>query len=447
MSIAERIESFLQRSSPAVEATSAEAPFALWPPRTRRGLDPKRLDGFSRAVEAFLRAHRAGPDHRRRGAVHFLSFDMLRQRFGNRWPGLREKALQIVETSLDRALGKDDLYVVVDETTVLLLVTGLTRGEAEIRLALIAGEITGRLCGTVPWGAALSLQTMPCDLEKILTGVAGLRQLLERIEAAGRQADTEEMNRFQAAKPGLVASFLPVLRVRKSMISAYRAIVLHEDGERRAAAADLLDGASINGVFDAEIDRWCLERIAERLAQGRGRAHRALVVVPVHYETLATRRFRDEYLAVCRRLPPSSVRRLIFELVDLPGGLVQARARDLIAYVRPFALAISVRVAGADAPLDQLDGSGARLVSLAAPAPTGPDGPAASGMPAVGAGFRGFVERASALRLGTHVLGCATPGDCQAAVRAGVDLVDGEGLLPPVQNMDRVLRIGRQPPA
>jgi len=443
MSIAERIGSFLQRSAPAVEATTGEAPFALWPPRTRRGLDPKRLDGFARAIETFLRAHRAGPDHRRRGAVHFLSFEMLRQRFGNRWPGLREKALQIVETSLDRALGKDDLYVVVDETTVLLLVTGLTRGEAEIRLALVAGEITGRLCGTVPWGAALSLRTMPCDLDRLLAGVAGLRQLLERIEAAGRQADNDEMSRFVTAKPGLVTAFVPVLRVRKSMVSAYRTIVQHDDGARRTPAADLLDGGSINGVFDAEIDRWCLERIAERLAQGRGRRHRAVVIVPVHYETLATRRFRDDYLTVCRKLPPSSARRLIVEIVDLPSGLVQARSRDLLAYVRPFVLALSVRVAAPDAPLDQLDGAGALLVSVAAPRPAGPDGAGGAGAPDRVATLRGFVEGASALRLRTHVLGCATPGDCQVAVRAGVDLVDGEGLLPPVQTMDRVLRTGR----
>lgn len=443
MSIAERIGSFLQRSAPAVEARTGDGPFALWPPRTRRGLDPKRLDGFARAIEAFLRAHRAGPDHRRRGAVHFLSFEMLRQRFGNRWPGLREKALQIVETSLDRSLGKDDLYVVVDETTVLLLVTGLTRGEAEIRLALVAGEITGRLCGTVPWGAALSLRTMPCDLERLLAGVAGLRQLLERIEAAGRQADSEERSRFLAAKPGLVPTFLPVLRARKSMVSAYRAIVQHDDGARRMLAADLLDGGSINGLFDAEIDRWCLERIAERLGQGRGRGHRAMVIVPVHYETLATRRFRDEYLTVCRKLPPSSARRLIIEIVDLPSGLVQARTRDLLAYVRPFALALGVRVAATDAALDQFDGAGALLVSVPAPGPTGQDGTGAPDAPDRVAALRSFVERASAHRLRTHVLGCALPGDCQAAVRAGVDLIDGEGLLPPVQNMDRVLRTGR----
>lgn len=443
MSIAERIGSFLQRSAPVVEPTSGDRPFALWPPRTRRGLDPQRLDGFARAIEGFLRAHRAGPDHRRRGAVHFLSFEMLRQRFGKRWPGLREKALQIVETSLDRALGKDDLYVVVDETTVLLLVTGLTRGEAEIRLALIAADITERLCGTVPWGAALSLRTMPCDLEQVLIGVAGLRQLLERIEAAGRQADAEEMNRFQTTKPSLVTAFLPVLRVRKSMVSAYRTIVQHDDGGRRTPAGELLDGASVNGVFDAEIDRWCLERIAERLAQGRGRGHRAMVVVPVHYETLATRRFRDEYLAACRKLPPSSARRLIVEIVDLPSGLVQARSRDLLAYVRPFARAVGVRVAAADAPLDQLDGSGALLVSLAAPRVSAPDSVAANGARDPVAVLRGFVGRASALRLRTHVFGCATPGDCHAAVRAGVDMVDGEGLLPPVQNMDRVLRTAR----
>lgn len=443
MSIAERIGSLLQRPAPVAEGAAAETAFALWPPRTRRGLDPTRLDAFSRAIEAFLRAHRAGTESRRRGAVHFVSLQMLRQRFGNRWPGLREKAWQIVETSLDRALGKNDVYVVIDETTVLLLVTGLPRGEAETRLAIVAGEITGRLCGTVPWGAALSLRTMPCDLERVLTGVAGLRQLLERIEAAGRQADSDEMNRFQEIRPNLITQFLPVLRVRKSMVSAYRTVVMNDLGGLRVPAVDALDGASVNGVFDAELDRWCLERIGERLAAGSGRGRRAMVVIPVHYETLATRRFRDEYLAACRRLPRTSARRLIIEIVDLPSGLVQARTRDLLAYVRPFALALAVRAAALDAPLDDLAGTGAALVSLAAPRRSEPGHAGNPSDVDSTSALRGFAERSGAVGLRTHVLGCATPAACQSAVRAGIDFVDGEGLLQPVQNMDRVLRTGR----
>ncbi|MGZ2918432.1 hypothetical protein, partial [Pseudomonas aeruginosa] len=65
------------------------------------------------------------------------------------------------------------------------------------------------------------------------------------------------------------------------------------------------------GLLDAELDRYLLELVTVRLQEAGGHGNKAIAVVPLHYETLASKAFRQRYLEAVNRLPRSARRRLL----------------------------------------------------------------------------------------------------------------------------------------
>ncbi len=336
--------------------------FALYPPRGRKGLDPTVLASFASRLAAFRKAVLEQPQPRLYSALQILDFGQIHLRFGRRWEDLREKIFLIIEHALDRAIGPDDLYLMVDEEHAYLLLTGRRRAEAEARTRLVAGEITQRLCGLVPGGIALRVQTLPFDFDTGLKDVVSPRQLRERIAALHRELEDRERRVFRDNVMHFRARYRPLVHLRKSLVSAYRVEVLLRDpnGQERPAASVCEE--RISGLFDAELDGWALRRTGEALRALRDRL-RAFLVLPLHYETLAARRLRDPYLQHCRALPARSSRHLVFELLDLPPGMPQSSLRELLAYLRPFAFTFAARIEPELLTVEHLEGCGIRFLT------------------------------------------------------------------------------------
>ena len=324
-------------------ARAARRAFSLYPPRGRKGLDPTVLANFASRIAAFRRAVLDQPQPRLYSALQILDFGQIHLRFGRRWEELREKIFLIIEHALDRAIGPDDLYLIVDEEHAYLLLTGRRRAEAEARARIVAAEITQRLCGLVPGGVAMRVQTLPFDFDAGLKDVMSARQLRERISAFNRELEDRERRAFRDNVMLFRARYRPLVHLRKSLVSAYRVEALLRRPEGPEIPAETVCEERINGVFDAELDGWILRRAGEALRALRGRL-RAFVVLPVHYETLAARRLRDPYLQHCRALPAHSGRHLVFELLDLPPGMPQASLCELTSYLRPFAFTLAARI-------------------------------------------------------------------------------------------------------
>ncbi len=397
---------------------TAAPPFALWPPRGRKGLDPARPAEFANRLAAFRRRHAALPDARLLGTLHLLDLSQIHLRFGRRWPELREKVFQIVEHTLDRTIGPDDLYVVADERTIVVLASGRRRSEAKAHIELVASEITGRLCGLVPGGVAIRVRSLPFDLVRGLEGVVGLSGLVERIESCEREMETAERRAFAEVRERLLVAFEPLLHPRKRLVSAHRLAACWRDGEGRLRSADELFEDRVAGIYDALVDTWLLEACAERLAGPGGRG--AILVLPLRAETLLALATRKAYLAACRRLPASSGRHLVFEITELSGAMPQARVREVVGYVAPFALGVAVRVYPPLPSLDNLDSTGTRFVSLHDP----PDGAKAP------VELARFAALAHAARMRAVLLGIASEERLREALAARIDHVAGPAIAP-----------------
>lgn len=246
---------------PATGGAGAAAPgpgdgFALYPPRTRAGLDPNLREEFLERVSGLRRAYLAQPASAAMSSLQTLDLDQIRLRFGRRWPAVRPKVLGIVEAAVQRELGKDDLYVAVSETVLHLFRIGLRRRDAERRGRLLAAEITERLCGTIPGGVAVRLKTAGFDFNHGLAGIASFEQLRNRVEAFGKALDDHELKLFLDNVGRLEPLFRPTIHFRKGLVSAYHLAPLLREPDGGLAAAASLCPSSFNGVFDAETDNW-----------------------------------------------------------------------------------------------------------------------------------------------------------------------------------------------
>ncbi|MCB2052817.1 MAG: hypothetical protein KDE35_01065 [Geminicoccaceae bacterium] len=432
--------------------------FALYPPRSASGLDPEHRADFARRLEAFRAKHALLDDHARRGCLQIFDLDDVRQRFAARWPGVREKAYQIVEGTLNKRLGAGDLYVAVAPHLVYVLTSGPLRNEAETRGRLIAADVTARLCGTVPGGVAIRVKTLLFDFTAGLQGIASLPQLVERVEAFNRRIDEAERALFDAHADRLRLRYRPMVARARRTIVAYRGeafvegeVAEHavmdfldpgrEPDERQAATGDdpppgeatpaaktplrpagLLCPHSVNGVFDARLDTWSLAAAADHLMQQGAVDRRALVSVPLHGETLATTALRERFLEVCRRLPESVRESLCLEVVGLSPALAPARSEELLAHLRPWCARIVVHLVPAAPHAEHLRSAGAHALALTLPERAGEDEATAA--------IDAFVREARDVRLPTVLTNARSKHLLHHAWKAGVDLLGGDALTP-----------------
>ena len=128
-----------------------------------------RVDTGNLPAELLARAMRcrqaaAGLAHPER---HFSlqGFDLsrLRLRFGSRWHGLRPRAAELIRAGLARELTEDELQLDTGGDLLLAIRAAPDRRTVERQGELLAAEVTGRLCGTVPAGAIVRVVTRPFD--------------------------------------------------------------------------------------------------------------------------------------------------------------------------------------------------------------------------------------------------------------------------------------------
>ena len=321
-----------------------EEAFALYPPRSPSGLNPLDFGDFAARIQAFRKAHIEQPDYKVMGCLQIFDLERVRHRFGRRWPSIKEKAYKIVESALHKRLGTDDIYVASGESEIYVLTTGLDRPEAERRGFMIASDITSRLCGTVPGGNAIAVKDLPFDFGDGLDGITSFRQLVKRIEAYGRSVDGAELELFNNHADRIRMRYRPTVALQNQIIGTYQGEPMLEDIGDILLPVDTLCPRSINGMFDAEIDNWALQQVTTRLEQITDEADPARISAPLHYETLATMRFRESYVEYCKRLPECSSSFLDLEVVGIPPSVPQARVRELVAYIKPFCNDIIARV-------------------------------------------------------------------------------------------------------
>jgi hypothetical protein len=397
---------------------------------TLHRVDPEPEASFVERLRGWDQRRRAAAEAG--GCAQILALEPLRIRFGPRWPSIRDKVHTVIGLCLERGLGDADAYVPLGDDLYLLLFGRHDREQGATRARLIAADATARLFGTNPGGTCIAVRPLPLAPAAVVEGATSAEALVERIAEAERPIESRERRLWRELLPGLRPCYAPVLSLRKGLVSIYRAELVDARGTPAAELLEERQGQALRPELDL-----CLLHHARRALPGlAGRGRKPLLMVPVHYDTVAGMGPRRPYVGLCRRLPSNAWRRLVIELVGLPESLPHRRVQEIVGYLKPFAAGVVCRGAAVPARPERFAHCG--VVGLALEAGTLPEH--------VDGAFdrlRMLAEAARRHRLESMLLGIEDRRLARLAREARIGYLSGPALHAPLERPGRALRLAR----
>lgn len=322
---------------------------------------PRRLDmadpaGFRDTVNKFVARTKLLGDTLFAGSLQVLGLGQVKAQVGDDWPKMKADILSIVDDVIENNLTDLDLYLRLDEERVILLFGSSLKHEAEAQARTISKEIENLLSALVPKEIEINVSAITAPIDPVAHGAKlfDLSGLIAIVDEAAAKVETQakaEAAEIVAKTDADTLQFWPVAQLRKKLVSLYLAELVpstpRAPGTKEAQP----------GLLDAELDRYLLELVTVRLQEAGGMGDKAIAVVPLHYETLASKTFRQRYLEAVTRLPRSARRRLVLYLADMPDGVPQNRLYQILSPAAKSILGYAIRVPGRFKDFDRLQGS------------------------------------------------------------------------------------------
>jgi len=387
----------------------------------RQKLDPGDPADFSSKLLSFVRQNKVAADALIAGNVQMLGFEALKERFGDQWIGLKDKVLLLTEGVIKKHISADDVYCLINDERFIVLFGKATKPDAARTAQAIGREVNTKLSGAGAGADAVSVRPMVFEVPRgdpvVLRSPAALE---ETVEEAQKRAQAAEIAKVDAAKDRLRMRFWPVANVRKRLVSCYHADLHVPDGSDLGFDPD---APSDTGAVEAAIDRLVLQKAGAALVDAAAHRWRALLIVPVHYETLAAKGYRTQYLEFCRLLPRIAEKRMFLMVRGLSDDVPQGRLHTLFSYLAPFVAGFIGDFSLAFRRADKL--GGVRLVGIGVnghdmSVPTAQDVMA----------LKGFIQGNRGIRMRRYFYGATSAEAATAARRAHFDYVQGTGLAP-----------------
>jgi GGDEF domain-containing protein len=426
---ADPMSSALLRGLTAPPAPPA-APSALDQTIARQRLDPTDLPVFRERILDLHRRNLNVAEALNAGSLQVLGLETVKKRFGARWQTARDQVLRMVEQCIVRSITPDDVFVRMGEEQYVVLFCSSTRAEARATARRIAAAIDERLSGVIPGENQVSVRGVVVELDRppLPESIASPEGLAQQVAKAETKAAADERAAFDEMASRLRLSFWPMANLKKRLISSYDAQVGRE-GEGSAAKLPSESGGV--GELDCALDCYALREAGKWLARRPKLGHKATLMVPVRFDTLAVKVHRTAYLEACGTLPDQARGRLLLKIVDFPDTMLQARLQGVLAYVSPFVLGFVARVPLGYRGFDQL--AGLRVLAIATEGkhlgrPTEKDTEE----------LRKLANQAALRNVRVILLGVPSIEAGTVARRAGVDYVTGAAILPKLPAPGRV---------
>jgi len=333
----------------------------------------------------------------------------LHTHVGTRFPALADRLHALFQKDLTEALDEigwfgasgNDFYVVVLGST------------TQQRADEILGQLVQRL--------RAHLASLKVDTTGLFIPVNAMhfdhrgRPRLDAIQSLDAEEDTRPAPPPEPpmASPSRARyAFEPVWNVRQGVVSAFRTI-------RLAAAGDTAAMAEAEHTAPGLRDIVTLRHAMSEWTKLPGTAV-CLMIVPVNFETLATSLTRGEYLRTCELIPPALRRLLIFEVEQIPKGVMAERLIDVSRYLKSYCRSFTCRVALDFDEFASVQRGGFAVVSCHV-----------HGMGSEHAVLQGmdrFVEGAERQKLQTCIYGIQSVSLTTAALAAGFVYIGGEAV-------------------
>jgi len=361
------------------------------------------------------------------GSIQLLGMAEIRKSLGARWSAVADGASRIAEETIQRRLSEGDAYQRHGEESFVLCFASPDRARAEATSKAIAEEIAALLASQAP-EARIQVDHTVAELEwaeidrgegSIAEVIAReLRQVRIKAEAAARAWRQELLRKAEVR-------FGPIWSPKRKVVAAYRAMLDEQTGRH---AMTRLASVATPDEFKATLhDLDCLIvgrsiRALDKLLEGGGQAQ---VLIPVNFNSLSGRTARERYLNICRDIPWSYARFVIFELHGAAAQTPPARLVEIAQALKPHGHGVVVETPSSGAHLQEL--ASARMLGLSVDAKVLPRTASHAA-----ASLSRLVAAATALNLKVYVHGADTVGSLEAAQKANVDHVDGRAVAFPL---------------
>ena len=288
------------------------------------------------AALASYRASVKGRDPLETTRIEFINLDPLRERYGERWPKVRERIFDVCQAFIQRRIGPGDM--VMRAATGFMVLPGPDRDEtAHVFTERIQSELKAFFLGVEDFdglSVAASVASLPASslfsaVESPAMAVAAAAH--EAIEAAPDEPEGPPVVR--EAEPPRLLPFRLIFEPVWTAASGF--VALHEVAPqaRTPSGGVTLRGASLapsqgGPAMRMELDRRVLQAAGRAWCEAPARP-RGVLAVPVHYETLATLKYRLPYLAAFSTLSSDARGALMLIVRGAPAGAPYTRITEV----------------------------------------------------------------------------------------------------------------------
>lgn len=301
------------------------------------------------------------------GRLTLIALDPAREHFGSEWPRVGPKVHAIVEGTLRKFLGAEDVFRAIDDLSYIIMFRDDRSAAAASLIEDVGAEISRRIMGEnnarilvrfvhmslVSNGGGAGGETQSDCLggtaaDGRMTGILKAGNM-ERILA--RIAGDEE--RFSLESLGHV--LLPICSTDTFQVVSLRCLpALNGGGTLQSLGYHILP-LDPDIALVAELDALTAEFAGTELDSGNACA---TVTIPIHRITLSSRKFRDIYLRICRGLLHRHKERVIFDITGIEEGTPANRVTEYVQWLRPYARAVIATVGVDFSTLASFSGSG-----------------------------------------------------------------------------------------
>jgi hypothetical protein len=140
------------------------------------------------------------------------------------------------------------------------------------------------------------------------------------------------------------------------------------------------------------------------------------LLLPVHFQTLASSKYRGHFATACSKIPENVREDIFFEIVGIPPGIPSSRLQELVMGIRQYGGGMAVRAEIGKPEFSELKNIGVDMVGFSLDAKEVPEEKA---MDVIG----NFVNAASAVGMVTYATGMPSMNFSMSAVGMGVTLI------------------------
>ena len=359
-------------------------------------------------------------------AVELIGMRDIQADFGDNWRLVAARAYDIAEKAIRKRLTAKDIFTRRDTDTFILCFADLNKREAGQITKAIVDEIKGKLFREIPEASRLQIGHRITEVEA--DAVNGGASILECIAASLDAVKQEATEAFERQRRVLLDDasvvFGPTWSPAQERIVVHRCLLDDWTSRSTLRSFETIAEPSELQQAIAELDYLILGRAISTLHGLLQSNSKAILLVPVNFFTLNQKKFRDDYLDLCRRVPRSYRKFMLSEIYGASSLTPVSRVIEISQVIQPFfnAVVVGLPVAGIS-KFFEIAASGIYGVSISL-----------DELPAGGASvFQRFAAAAKAAGLRSFVHCARTTGQLKAMVEAGIDYIDGEAVAPKVE--------------